>query len=166
METQVNAKALAIIESYCGKSFGQRQVNERITLRANIGRLTHDRFIRLESVKVRSNAWAYADIFGSSEWVEMPLHDVTITKEREIVVPGGVLDVHFTEADVAYTVGFEEIPESVRQACALLTHSIENGKTAYYLSANITPEIADLLQPYVIHNGRGDDHKHFVLNGE
>jgi hypothetical protein len=157
MDSHVNYdKPLAIIESYCGQSFGERQVNERIPLTSNIGRLTHARFIRLDSVKVRAKAWAYSDIFGATEWLDISPHDVIVTNGKEIVVPGGVLDVHFTEADVTYTVGYSEVPEAVRKACEILSLQIDNGKTAYLLSAYITPEIAELLEPYVIYNGRGD----------
>lgn len=142
----MDAKALAIIEAYCGQSFGERQVNERIQLTYNIGRLTHAPFVRLDAVRVRCETWQYADTFGATEWAEVPLHDVEITDDKRIVVPGGILYAHYTEADITYTVGYTEVPAAIREACAIL--SSQNVKSTYSLSAYITAEIAELVAPY------------------
>jgi hypothetical protein len=145
----LSAQALAIIEAYCGQSFGLHQVNERIPLKNNVGRLTHDRVVKIDEVRVRCEHWRYANVFGATEWMSIAPNEVLINGNI-IVVPGGVLDTHFDEAEVKYTIGYEEPPEPIQRARDLLIREIENGgaRSAYSLSAIITPEIAELLAPF------------------
>lgn len=144
---EVADQAMAIIEAYCGQSFALRQVSERISLKHNIGRLTHMSVVAIEAVKVRANDWAFASVFGSTEWVDVDADDVLL-RDNVLVVPGGIFDARYDEAEVTYTVGYRELPEAVAQARDLLVRHIPGDAPLYAASALITPEIAQLLAPF------------------
>lgn len=147
-------RALTIIENYCGCSFRETHVNERVSLTNSRGRLTHEPVIRITAIKVRASKWAFSDAFGSSDWMELN-PDELLYKDQIFVVTGGILHSSFTEADVDYDVGYSELPVSVKQAHDLLVSHIQDSgtKTTYSMSSLITPEIAELLAPYTTRNG-------------
>lgn len=150
----IEQQALAIIESYCGQSFTARQVNERIPLKQNIGRLTHEPVVRIDAIQARSSVWEYASVFGTTEWIDIPLHDAYLTDKNVMVISGGFLDVHYTEADVSYTVGFEKLPVPIQSALDKLIRLLGSGaKSSYSMAAFITPEIVELLAPYNLYTG-------------
>lgn len=142
-------QALSIIESYCGQSFGVRTANERIPLKNNIGRLGNEPALGIDSIRVRSENWAFSSVFGASDWVTLDPDDVLL-KDNYIAVTGGVLDAHYTEADVTYRYGYAELPANIREAVRILERQLSdlNGKSTYSLSSALTPEVVELLAPY------------------
>lgn len=149
MEAQAT-KALLIIERYCGQTFGQKNVKEKILLINNMGRLNLKPFIRLESVSAQCETWAFSDAFGSSDLVSVPIDSVEVAKDGHIAITGGVLNTSFTSANVSYLIGYETIPEPIQQACVLLDRQLIQNKTKsnYSISALITPEIEDLINAF------------------
>lgn len=139
--------ALSLIESYCGQSFQSRQVSERIPLRSNVGRLSHAPIVSIDAVSARSDEWAHASVFGPTEWASISPGDIMLVGDQ-LVVPGDVLDAHFTEADVTYTVGYADLPEPIRAACEILERHIDASRSAYAHSAQIPHEVVQLITPF------------------
>lgn len=145
----MDEKALSILESYCGQSFGVQQVTERIDLRQNIGRLNRGPILQIDTVKARAQEWAQSEIFGASGWVN--IHPDSITRINEhIEIPGGILGSGWTEAEATYTIGYKEPPEPIQKACKLLTENLKHEHSiSYRVSALLTEEIIDLITPYM-----------------
>lgn len=141
-------RAMKLVEWYCKQSFRPTPCCDQIPLTNGIGRLKQRPF-SIGSVLARSNSWEHSKHFGSSDWVEIPLQDVSYQGVL-IHISGTVLGTMYDEAKVEYLSGYASTPEPILEAVDKLEATIAELSTDnfFLLSTLISVEIAELIHPY------------------
>lgn len=77
---------------------------------------------------------------GPPAWIDLDATKVEYDAATgELWLPAGIFGVPFTDVELTYTAGYEQVPEGVKLACAEIIRNIESHPAANVRSARLDP---------------------------
>lgn len=119
--------AETMFERFIDRSLATQEYDERITIIANIGRLTCTPVVEITRVEARCKNWEFASDFGPTEWREIALHDVQERGGR-IKLPFPLLGDSYDEARVVYQAGLVDVPTDVEAVVSEIASLVRGRK--------------------------------------
>lgn len=171
------AAASAMIEAHCRRSsLLLTSVTERLRVARQSGtvQLTYGPISEVTALQARYRPhasctqdgvmaqWALA--FGApQQWVSLDVTSVTVdTTGGELTLPWNLLGFQYSEVEVTYMAGMNEIPESVKIACAQIVKNAQSTsgfnvrsskldtlQTQYFSDSLMDSQVKALLRPFV-----------------
>ena len=100
---------------------------------------------------------------GPPAWVDLdPAQVDYLAATGEIWLPTGIFGVPYSEVEMTYTAGYDQVPESVKLACAQIIRNIESHPAAkvsavqldrlhleYFAGSLLDEDVRRLLGPYI-----------------
>jgi hypothetical protein len=170
-------RASAIIDGYCKRTIDVTSYTERVPLtdyrevnNYQRGHLSYYPVINVTEIKGRPLYNIISgNIFGPPKFE--PITDLSIldidTNLGSFICGFNMFGVPYTELEVTYTSGWATIPEAVKVACGLIASQLVNNANPnvkskkdydfaieYFGNSMITPEVSDLLSPYILRSFR------------
>jgi hypothetical protein len=173
----LSIRASSIIDGYCKRSLDVIPYTERVPLTDNQnmnsyqrGHLSYYPVIDVTLIKGRPlyNALT-GNIFGPPSFEQITdLSILDIDKNIGNFICGfNMFGVPYSELEVTYTSGWATIPEAVKAACGMVITQLANNANPnvkakkdfdfsieYFGNSMISPEVANLLSPYILRSFR------------
>ncbi|OPA77463.1 hypothetical protein BVG16_13490 [Paenibacillus selenitireducens] len=159
-------RASAIIDGVCKRSIAITSYTERVPLTDNQrGHLSYYPVNDVTAVRGRpTHGITGIDIFGPPTFQDVSTDILDVDKPIGTLWCGySLFGVPYSELEVTYTSGWEDIPEKVKVACGLIINQLASNPnpnvkakkdfdlSIEYFSRNmVTPEISELLSEYVL----------------
>ncbi|MCY9593726.1 hypothetical protein PC41400_21605 [Paenibacillus chitinolyticus] len=171
-------QASSIIDGLCRRSLEVTSYTERIPLVDSLpggsgyqrGHLTYFPVVAIISAKGRPQYNALSgNFFGPPGFEDIAdLSVIDVDKQTGSVACGfNPFGSPYSELEVTYTSGWEVIPDAIKAACGLFINQLAANPNAnvkskkdfdfsieYFGNSYVTPDIADLLRPFILHSFR------------
>lgn len=129
MELSNDDLAKEILERRLGYRLFQRTVTEKLLYEPHGVELKHTPVIRLLSVQARANH--YHDIFGQTDWIDIPIDSVILHQKDNraaITLPLTIFGTPYTEVKITYEAGLSDPPAEIKEAVQLIAEGLSTGE--------------------------------------
>ncbi|HDR8003424.1 TPA: hypothetical protein QCY70_004939 [Bacillus cereus] len=144
-------RAEALFNRYVGRKVKAERYSEQLRYDGAMGaKLSQTPVVRIVSVKAKTSNWDYNDFFGDTKYIDIDLDQVSLEAKGEathITLPPTMFGTDYSDVEVEYIAGLEEIPQDVTAAIKEIASLLRTGQITEW-NCILPVSIIDVIDKY------------------